>query len=284
MTIAEFNDWLTATSRRAGVFQHVAVLAIREFRDNGGALHGFILERRQRTAEGEYYGNPARVEVTGSALQVTAYKATAGGGLLQIGPRRELPIDRPSRARLFIGEDRAIRTAYGAPAHIVAAREPSSLEELIGFSRIVHLLTEDGREVACGIGWHGTTPFLIEGDFAASDGLVFDAIAKERAANWRELLTANQAVWLRYAERYEDLIILEVRPEGMTNDVLVLTGDAGGTTAWHLIDGDGVELWRKTPEELIATTPRGVHMPVPGTEANDQPYPATGDAERARRA
>ncbi len=260
------------------------MLVIREFRDNAGALHGLILERRRRTAEGECHGNPARVEVTGSALQVRAYKATADGGLREIGPRLDLPIDRPPRTGLLAGEDRAIRTAYGEPTRIVAAREPSALEELVGFSRIVHLLTDNGRELACGIGWHGTTPFIIEGEFSPAESLVSDAIAKERAAGWRELLTANQALWLRYAERYEDLVILEVRAEGMTNDVLVLTSDAGGATTWHLIDGDGVELWRKAPEELIADTPRGVHLPVPGSEANDQPYFAAGDTERAKRA
>jgi hypothetical protein len=257
---------------------------IREFRDPNGGLHGCIVERRRRTAEGEYYGDPARIEVSGPALQVNAYRATADGGLQEIGARPELPLDRPSRDILFSGEDRAIRATYGQATRVVAVREPSALEELVGFSSIVHLLTQDGRELACAIGWHGTTPFLIQGEFSPADGHAANAADILRGGEWRDLLTKDQAVWLRYAERYENLVILEVRAEGMTDDVLVLTGDAGGCIAWHLIDGDGVELWRKTPEELLADMPNRKGMPVPGSEANDHPDLEADISERARRA
>ncbi len=282
-----FNDWLTEASGgdAAGPPFQVCVLVIREFRDPNGGLHGCILERRRRTADGEYYGDPARIEVSGPALQVSAYRATAGGGLQGICARPELPLDRPTRDILFSGEDRAIRATYGQATRVVAVREPSALEELVGFSSIVHLLTPDGRELACAIGWHGTTPFLIQGEFPPTDGHAAGAADILLGGEWQDLLTKDQAVWLRYAERFENLEILEVRAEEMTDDVLVLTGDAGGCIAWHLIDGDGVELWRKTPEELLADSPNSKGMPVPGSEANsDRPDRDADVCERARRA
>jgi hypothetical protein len=157
---------------------------------------------------------------------------------------------------------------------------------------MVHLLTQDGRELACGIGWHGTTPFLIQGEFSPDDGQTSDGQTSHGQTSgaadtadggiWRDLLTADQAVWLRYAERYEHLVILDIRAEGTNGEVLVLTGDAGGSIAWHLIDGDGVDLWRKAPEEMIADTPPP--QATPAREANDQPPQPTDAAERTRRA
>jgi hypothetical protein len=294
LSIARFDDWLTQIVDQSS---RVAVLVIREYRDADGALHGCILERRCRTAEGAYCGDPARVEVGGAAFRVRAYRSTPEGRLEEIDPRLQPSVDRSSRDSLFDSEDRTVRDAYGETARIVSVRAPSAREELVGFSSMVHLLTQDGRELACGIGWHGTTPFLIQGEFPPDDGQTSDgqtshgqtpdgqtsgAADTADGGIWRDLLTADQAVWLRYAERYEHLVILDIRAEGTTGEVLVLTGDAGGSIAWHLIDGDGVDLWRKAPEEMIADTPPP--QATSAREANDQPPQPTDAADRARRA
>jgi hypothetical protein len=215
-------------------------------------------------------------------LRVRAFRSTPEGSLEEIDPRLQPPVDRASRDGLFDSEDRTVRAVYGETARIVSVRAPSAREELVGFSNMVHLLTQDGRELACGIGWHGTTPFLIQGEFSPDDGQTSDAADIAGGGVWRDLLTADQTVWLRYAERYEHLVILDVRAEGMAGEVLVLTGDAGGSIAWHLIDADGVDLWRKTPQEMIADSPPP--QATPAREANDQPPPPTDAADRARRA
>ncbi len=215
-------------------------------------------------------------------MRVRAFRSTPEGSLEEIDPRLQPPVDRASRDGLFDSEDRTVRAAYGETARIVSVRAPSAREELVGFSSMVHLLTQDGRELACGIGWHGTTPFLIQGEFAPDDGQTSDAADIAGGDVWRDLLTADQTVWLRYAERYEHLVILDIRAEGTTGEVLVLTGDTGGSIAWHLIDADGVDLWRKTPQEMIADSPPP--QATPAREANDQPPPPTDAADRARRA
>jgi hypothetical protein len=274
-----FSDWL---AKIVDPLCRVAVLVIREYRDADGALQGCILERRCRTADGAYCGDPARVEVGGAALRVRAFRSTPEGSLEEIDPRLQPPVDRASRDGLFDSEDRTARAAYGETARIMSVRAPSAREELVGFSSMVHLLTQDGRELACGIGWHGTTPILIQGEFSPDDGQTSDAADIAGGGVWRDLLTADQTVWLRYAERYEHLVILDVRAEGMAGEVLVLTGDAGGSIAWHLIDADGVDQWRKTPQEMIADSPPP--RATPARETNDQSPPPTDAADRARRA
>ena len=240
----QFNGWLAENPSITIERATVLVLGIREFRDQAGALQGCILERRTGSAEGVYFGNPARIEMTGAACQVRGWRVTESGGLKEIRAPAASAADPLPRDTLFAGEVRELRSIYGEGVRVLAARGANALEDFAGFSTIVHLLTQEGRTKACAIGWHGTTTFLIEGEFP-SIGERLDP---------QELSNPDQATWLRYAQRYEERIVLEVRPNGTSDDILVLTADASGEIAWHLIDANGVELWRKEGQTLLVDT------------------------------
>lgn len=62
----------------------------------------------------------------------------------------------------------------------------------------------------------------------------------------------DQKRWMRYAETYEHLAVLDAWPDGDSDDLQVLTGEASGQTWRHHIDSDGVETWRKPDSEAAA--------------------------------
>ena len=83
----------------------------------------------------------------------------------------------------------------------------------------------------------------------ANDGTVkiepYDASADGAASE-------DQARWMRYAETYEHLAVLDAWRDGASDDLLVVTGEASGQIWRHHIDRDGVETWRKPDEEAAA--------------------------------
>jgi hypothetical protein len=261
LAVTEFNDWLTRASVSA---RHtVDVLAIREQRDLGEVLLACVVERRRGSAEGPLYGDPARVAVTGAAEKVSAQRISDGGQLQEAVPDPAAPLQRLPRDGVFAGEAQAIRDAFGEGVRIVSVREPTVTEDLIGLASIFRVATMDRRELGCGVGWHGTMPFVLQADFPRLDAQPLAAAdawpdletagpGAGAADEWRDQANADQAVWLCYAGRHENLAILDVRPDGVMRNILVMTGDEGGRLTWHLIDSDGVELWRKPPEDLVA--------------------------------
>lgn len=62
----------------------------------------------------------------------------------------------------------------------------------------------------------------------------------------------DQARWMRYAETYEHLAMLDAWRDGDSDDLLVVTGEASGQVWRHHIDPDGVETWRKPDAEAAA--------------------------------
>jgi hypothetical protein len=62
----------------------------------------------------------------------------------------------------------------------------------------------------------------------------------------------DQARWMRYAETYEHLAMLDAWRDGASDDLLVVTGEASGQIWRHHIDRDGVETWRKPDEQAAA--------------------------------
>ena len=62
----------------------------------------------------------------------------------------------------------------------------------------------------------------------------------------------DQTRWMRYAETYENLIMLDAWRDGDGADLLVVTGEPSGQTWRHHIDPDGVETWRKPDAEAAA--------------------------------
>ena len=277
----------------------VAVLVIREVPDAAGRLVECVLERRRGGADGPFYGNPARVEFVGPAGAVRLYRAGRDGQLQEIAPSPPVHAPGARGAEQFAGERQALERHFGPGIQVIDAREPTLFEDMAGLACIVHLRRTEEQELACGIGWHGTTCFILVADFprfgiplslslpdeaAVQDalhrqGLVrhetrldergLAVVARRRGAEGLFLLrvdsgrahtepylpgvadigTEDQNRWLRYAETYERLVLLDRHRDGGSDDIVVLTGDAGGHVWRHLIDADGVETWCRPADD-----------------------------------
>lgn len=59
----------------------------------------------------------------------------------------------------------------------------------------------------------------------------------------------DQRRWMRCAETYEGLALLDAWRDGASDDLFVLTGDPSGQVWRHHIDTDGVETWRKADDD-----------------------------------
>ena len=162
---AALDFWL-ARHRLAGADRlAVAVLVIRETLDARGLIVQCTLERRRGSADGPFYGDPARIDFAGAAAAVRLYRSHLDGRLTEIAPSADLPAPGVRAPGHFVGEHKALQARFGETVGIVDAREPTLFEDMIGLSSIVHVRAPDGREVGCGIGWHGTMPFVLEADF-----------------------------------------------------------------------------------------------------------------------
>lgn len=278
----------------------LSILVIRETVDLHGSILTCALERRRGSIAGRLHGAPARVSFAGAADQVRLYRATAAGTLQEIIPSLDQRPPTVARRDHFAGEETAVREAFGAATRIIDVRGPTLLEDLIGLTSILHIRAPSGIELDCGLGWHGTTPFLLRADFprfdatpalpatdaaaiavaALTNGLTtFEARtdAKGPAVLARanrggamhllrprgntvdieaytpglpaSLLNADQATWVRYAETHEHLTVLDAYPDGPADGVFVLAASASGQITRHLIDADGIEVWRASADD-----------------------------------
>jgi hypothetical protein len=316
LTEAAFPRWLTRHRLLGADRLALAVLIIREVIDEAGLIRACTLERRRGALDGPLHGDPARVEFTGPARMVRVYRVLRDGRLTEVaGTSDVLPARRHSSEHLA-GEQSALRAQFGPAARMIDAREPTLFETMAGFDSIVHVRLEDGREIGCGIGWHGPVPFVLPADFPRfaavlaltpeneaavqavlardnlvrhetrldSDGLA--VVARRRGGEQLLLLRGSagsvsiapyrasadhaasddQARWMRYAETYEHLTMLDAWRDGDTDDLLVLTGEVNGQVWRHHIDRDGVETWRKPDAEAAAGLLYREHV-SPGTLA-----------------
>jgi len=276
----------------------VAVLVVRETLDDNGRIVQCSLERRLGSADGPLHGNPARVEFTGAAGLVRLYQARLDGRLVEAMPSEDTRPARESLPDRFAAEQTAVRARFGERVRILDAREPTLFEAMAGFSSIVHVRTDIGREIGCGVLWHGDVPVVLEADFPRfgaplvllpADEAAVDAAIKandlvrgetrldergiavvacrrgeealfllrpgsgalrlEPYTPGRDAAGPDQQRWMRYAETYEDLTILDAYRDGDSADVIVLTGDSDGQVWRHHVDSDGIETWRKTDED-----------------------------------
>jgi hypothetical protein len=157
--------WL-ARNRLAGADRlAVAVLVIRETLDSRGLITQCTLERRRGSFDGPFCGDPARVDFAGAAGAVRLYRSHLDGRLTEIAPSSDLAPPHVRSPEQFAGEHNAVRARFGEGVRILDSREPTLFEDMIGLSSVIHVRAEDGREVGCGIGWHGSTAFVLEADF-----------------------------------------------------------------------------------------------------------------------
>jgi hypothetical protein len=295
--------WLARHGLAGGERLAVAVLVIRETLDEHGLIRQCTLERRRGSADGPFYGDPARVDFTAAAGSVRLYRSRLDGRLTEIPPSADTAPPHVRSPEQFAGERQALLQRFGDNIEILDVREPLLFEDMVGLSSIVHVRTAEGREVGCGIGWHGSMPFVLEADFprfgtqltlladdaeaidtaVRANGLVryetrldehglavvarrkggaellllrLDAgqVRLEPCAPGRGAADTDQQRWMRYAETYEGRTILDAYHDGTSDDLIVLTGDSSGRIWRHHIDGDGVETWRKTDDEVAVGT------------------------------
>jgi len=162
---AGLNDWLTSHRLAGAERLAVAVLLINETLDARGLITQCTLERRRGSADGPYCGEPARVDFAGAASAVRLYRSHLDGRLTEVAPFADTPPPSVRLPEQFAGEHDALVARFGEGVRIIDAREPTLFEDMIGLSSIVHVHTADGREVGCGIGWHGAMAFVLEADF-----------------------------------------------------------------------------------------------------------------------
>jgi hypothetical protein len=313
---AGFANWRQIHAPVGEQDDRLSILIIRERLDAHGSILTCALDRRRGSLAGRYQGVPARVTFAGAADQVRLYRATASGALHEIMPSLDQRPPPVARRDHFAGEEACIRSVFGPATQILDARGPTLLEELIGLTSILHIRAPSGIEIDCGLGWHGTTPFLLRADFPRFDAApalpAADAAAIAVAAVTaglttyeartdaqgpavvaranREgtlhllrprgksveiephmpgiqtaLLNADQATWVRYAETHEHLAMLDAYPDGRADGVFVLAATPAGQVNRHLIDADGVEVWRATADDTaIAAVLRERAIDPPG--------------------
>jgi hypothetical protein len=63
----------------------------------------------------------------------------------------------------------AVRASCGEGARILSTRQPTVLEAMVGIASILHVARADGREVGCGIIWHGPLAVALQADFPRFD-------------------------------------------------------------------------------------------------------------------
>jgi hypothetical protein len=162
---AELPSWM-ARHRLVGADRlALAVLIIREGLDAAGLIRECTLERRRGALDGPLHGDPARVEFIGPARTVRCYRVSRDGRLVELAGSADSLATRRHASEQFAGEQAALQARFGPATRVVDAREPTLLETMVGFDTIVHVRLDDGRELGCGIGWHGPVAFVLPADF-----------------------------------------------------------------------------------------------------------------------
>lgn len=300
---AGFVAWLDTSLPSTKDHALLSCLVIRELVDVHGSLLTCTIERRRGSPTGRYQGEPARITFAGAGDQVRLYRATSAGQLQEIVPTLDQRLSPAMRRDHFVGEAATIRQVFGEATQVLDARSPTLMEELIGLSSVLHIRAASGMEIDCGLGWHGTTPYLLRADFprfgappalpaataaaiavaAVTAGMTtFESRTDARgpavlARSDRDgtlhlirpdgtdtrfdpylpgvpdaLLNPDQKTWVRYAEAHEQLAVLDAYPDGPADGVFVLAADPAARVTRHLIDADGVEVWRAQAGDTLA--------------------------------
>jgi len=143
----------------------IAVLVIREVLDSQGLILQGSIERRRGSADGLFCDSPARAEFAGPARSLRLYDVQADGSLVEIGPSLDADVPQVRPPETLGREQAVLRTRFGEGVAFLDARDPTLFEAALGLSAIVRVRTQDGRETGCGIGWHGSLPFVLEAEF-----------------------------------------------------------------------------------------------------------------------
>lgn len=193
---AAFDFWLARRGVAGEARLAVAVLVVRAGLNQDGELDDCELEFRRGAVDGPYHGSPARITFTGPVRDVRFYQAGPDGQLAEIAPTPD-PGTRPglSDADAAAGGpdvSTALAAWFGQPVRVVAGRAPSVIEAMVGIARVLHLEQRRGRELGCGILWHGPIAVALPAAFPRFD--VAPRLSPGQQAALAALLAAERLV------------------------------------------------------------------------------------------
>ncbi|HUN42913.1 MAG TPA: hypothetical protein VMU81_21685 [Acetobacteraceae bacterium] len=224
---ADLPQWLTRHRLRGADRLGLAMLIIRETLDATGLIRECTLEWRRGALDGPLSGDPARVEFTGAARMARFYRVRRDGRLVEVAGTIETLPARSLPAEHFAAEQTAIRTEFGPAARTVDAREPTLLESMVGLASILHVRLADGREIGCGIGWHGPMPFVLAADFPRYAMPLI--LAPENEAALQALVAEDSLV--RHETRLDSLGLAVIARRRGGEALFLLRAEAGTATA-----------------------------------------------------
>jgi hypothetical protein len=229
LTEAAFDFWLAKRGLAGLERLSVAVLVVQERVTADGNLLDCVLEFRRGARDGPYHGSPARITFSGAAQIIRFFQATPEGRLTEFAPTPYAvdvlqPGDSPGTASRRDAEQSAVAAYFGDGVRVVAARPPTVIEAMVGFTSVLHIVRADGQDAACGILWHGPAVVPLQAAFPRFD------VAPQ--------LTAGQQVACDALLAEHGLLACEVRRIGP--GVAMLARRQGGTELFLLQFDEGV--------------------------------------------
>jgi hypothetical protein len=162
----------------------VAVLVVRACLDPTGDIENCTLEYRRGAVDGPYHGNPAVITFTGPVQTVRFHQAMADGQLREIAPAPGM-LEQPETAAQgrpagsAAAVPLALQACFGGPVRVTGTRNPTVIEAMAGFARVLHVAVPGrgetggretgGRETGCGILWHGPIAVALPAAFPRFD-------------------------------------------------------------------------------------------------------------------
>jgi hypothetical protein len=189
LTAAAFDFWLAKRDLAGAERLSVAVLVIRERLAANGNIQDCELEYRRGAVDGPYYGSPARITFSGPARLVRFYQATPEGASAEVAPTPGATARSGPEADAAAAMRLAVQTSCGEGARILDTREPTVIEAMVGIASVLHVIQPDGREVACGIIWHGPIAVALQADFPRFD--VAPTLTSRQSSMLEALLAAE---------------------------------------------------------------------------------------------
>jgi hypothetical protein len=104
---------------------------------------------------------------------------------------------------------------------------------MVGLNSVMHLQTSDGVELDCGLGWHGTTPFVLQADFPRF-GTVPNLPATDAAAIAMAALTTGLMTFETRADAKGFAVVARSKRNGAFH---LIRPDAGGARIEPYVPG-----------------------------------------------
>lgn len=189
LNAAAFDFWLAKRGLAGPERLSVAVLVVRELVAANGDILWCTLEHRRGGMDGPYHGSPARIVFTGPVQLVHFYQATPDGQMTEIAPAPDMAERTEPERDAMTPLQAALSISFGDAARVVNTRAPTVIEAMVGLTSVLHIARPDGREVGCGILWHGPIAVVLQAAFARFD--VPPEVSPRQSAALDALLAAH---------------------------------------------------------------------------------------------